>query len=99
MSDDWPAISGHASAMWRERSSAVGEIGPRAAWLEGVRLDEPHGLHADEVRYHPAAEAVLLRKNRRIVTVIPVDGRAKPRLKEAVQRCQAGHLVVDGGEA
>lgn len=94
-----PEVSDHAAARWAARSAVPTDLSPTTAWRQGVRIDEPHGLEADEVRYHPAADCVLVRKDCGIVTVIAVDGRAKPPLKHAIQRTQAGaEVVADGGE-
>lgn len=98
MTDAGPEVSDHAAAMWAARSAIPTDLTPTTAWQQGVRIDEPHGLEADEVRYHPVAECVLLRKDRGVVTVIPIDGGAKPPLKQAIQRSQVGaEVIADGG--
>ena len=100
MTDSVPEVSNHASAMWAARSAIPTDLSPTTAWQQAVRIDEPHGLEADEVRYHPPADCVLLRKDSSVVTVIPVDGRSKPALKQAIQRTQVGaEVVAEGGES
>lgn len=85
-SDEWVGLTDHAGDQWRERADPPESIGPRIAWFDGVVVHEPHGLEADEVRYHPPSGVVLLRKDGDLVTVIDVGPDAKPELRQAVRR-------------
>jgi len=55
------------------------------AWNNGVVVDPPHGLDADEVRYVDDVDLVLLRIDCELVTAISMSD-CKPELWEAVNR-------------
>lgn len=87
LEDDWIYITDHALTRWHERKSPDTMVGPRVAWIDGVRLESPHGLDVREVRYHAGSQTLLLRKQNRLVTVldaITVQGRARQALLRTV---------------
>ncbi|WP_018259357.1 hypothetical protein [Halomicrobium katesii] len=83
-------ITDHAHERWAERADRSGVGGPRTAWHEGKPITVPHGLTADEVRYHAASETVLVQIDGSIVTVIDADGTCKPRLRGALAAVRGG---------
>jgi hypothetical protein len=86
---EWVFVSQHAARRWHARAAPSDPpYGPRAAYIEGERVPEPTGLEADEVRYHPPTDALLLRKNNVLVTVIRGREASSYPLREAVR--QAG---------
>lgn len=85
---EWVEISEHAGRRWAQRAKPCG-VGPRAAWLHGVRLSDE--LHGDEVRFHPPSETILIRRENTLVTVYALETAAAP-IREAV-------LARFGGES
>lgn len=83
MPDDWIHVSDHAALRWTQRANAT--VGPRVAWFDAQTITADHGLYADEARYHPDTDTVLIRKDDTLVTVIPVSD-SRPRLQQAVRR-------------
>jgi len=94
--DEWIGLSDHAAYLWTDRSG-VGGYGPRVAWFEATVVTEPHGLDADEVRYHRPSGTVLLARNGVLVTVLDID-TAKPALRKAVRRLGDVADLSIGGE-
>lgn len=93
--NDWIDLTDHAAERWAARSADV-DHGPVVAWVEGAPVAEPHGLDADEVRFHRPSGTVLLRRDEAIVTVIDAD-TAKSALRRALR--QLGDVVdVQGGD-
>jgi ribulose 1,5-bisphosphate synthetase/thiazole synthase len=78
-----PRVSSHALRRWNERSVTPG-VWNGDAWARAIVVDENaiECVTADEVRYHPPSETVLLRKAQNIVTVIHVE------TMDAVDRCR-----------
>lgn len=74
--------SAHARRMAKQRSEYL--TNPITLWIVGQKVEEPHGMDAEEVRYDEQSEAVVLRKNNTLVTVISTK-TAKTRLKKAIQ--------------
>jgi hypothetical protein len=65
-SDQTIDVSGHAAYQWTVRARDT-DYDPLDAWDEATILAEPHGLEADEVRYHRPSGTVTFR-------VSPVSG-------------------------
>jgi hypothetical protein len=84
VSVDWPTVSAHAASRFAERGREA-PVGPRAAWIQGRDVGEPHGCDADAVRYHAPSNLALLVRNGVLVTCIAVDGR-NAELARAVAR-------------
>ncbi|WP_435067684.1 hypothetical protein [Haloplanus sp. C73] len=97
MTDDYVRLTDHAADRWAARSDDTG-YGPVVAWREGRVIPEPHGLEADEVRFHRPSGTVLLNRDGYLVTVIDADS-AKPKLRRAL-RClgDVADLEIEGGE-
>jgi len=84
---DWPTISRHAARRLHERGQACEPpVGPRAAWIDGQPVAEPHGLDADAVRYHAPTGLVLVCQHGVLVTCLRGETAASPVLRRAVQR-------------
>jgi len=84
-------VSRHAQQRWIQRSS-LPSMDPLVAWRSpDAQLLRNHDLDGDEVRYHEPSDAVLVRKDDTLVTVIHAPS-AKWRVRAAVRH-------VGGGEA
>lgn len=84
-------ITDHAWTRWQSRRAADPGHGPVLAWDRAERVPEPHGLDADEVRYHAPTDLAMVAGvepapdgTRVVVTMIRGEG-AKPALREAIE--------------
>jgi hypothetical protein len=68
---DWINLTDHAAVRWKQRTDNPG-VGPIVAWNEAIRA-EPADVVADEVRYHESTDTLLVRRQTRLVTVLPAD--------------------------
>ena len=78
---DWVYVTDHAAERWHERTATPG-IGPIVAWNESERR-EVSELTGDEIRYHPATESLLIRKDGVLVTVIDAS-TARPSIQHEI---------------
>lgn len=79
-----PAVSEHAEDMWAQRTDSPLDIDE--AWDVADRVFTRTGIDADEVRYHPPTDTVILRKGTALVTAIRVEDSSKPRLQAGIAR-------------
>ena len=69
--DEAPVVTDHAARRWAERMPhAVVDIG--TAWTDGITVSASR-CDCDGAKLYPPQDALLLRKNHCIVTVLPVD--------------------------
>jgi hypothetical protein len=66
-----PVVSGHVRERWLERSSAP-SLEPGVLWDRGVRIP-PEEFNADEARYLPAADVVVIRRGGALLTALSPD--------------------------
>lgn len=66
-----PVVTAHATNRWEERMPGA-LIDVETAWINGVTVDAPE-CDCDSTKLYPPMDALLLRKNSRIVTVLPAD--------------------------
>lgn len=81
-SEEVLTTSSHAQDQWNDRSKKP-QMYPIVAWQNGLRIPEPHGMEAQEMKYHHPSRQALLRKRTTIVTTLTVP-IGKYQLKKAV---------------
>lgn len=68
---EFPIVTAHAAMRWSERMpSATVDVG--TAWRTGIPVEAPK-CDCDSATLYPPEDALFLRKNDRIVTVLPAD--------------------------
>ncbi|SDY56701.1 hypothetical protein [Halobellus clavatus] len=68
-----PLVSGHCRDRWLDRSDAP-SLEPAVLWERGVRIP-PEEFNADEARYLPAADVIVIRRGASLLyTVSPYEG-------------------------
>lgn len=81
-SEEVLTTSSHAQDQWNDRSREPQTM-PIVGWQDGIRIPEPHGMEAEEMKYHHPSRQALLRKRTTIVTTVTVP-IGKYALKKAV---------------
>jgi hypothetical protein len=81
-SEEVLTTSSHAQDQWDDRSRKP-ETFPIVAWQDSIRIPQPHGMEAQEMKYHHPSRQALLRKRTTIVTTVTVP-IGKYQLKKAV---------------
>lgn len=78
-----PIVSGHARERWLKRSSAP-SLEPAVLWERGTRVPADE-FSADEARYIPTADVVVIRRGGSLSTVLEPD-LAEPLANYAVDQ-------------
>lgn len=91
--NDAPDATNEARMRWVQRAGETVSV-PSDYWGHAWPL-ENHGLHADEARYVPSHDVILVRKETAITTVIGNDANLRPEARAAIQR--ARHRNGGGG--
>lgn len=76
--------SKHVRDQWEERSRCP-RMYPISGWENGFVVPKPHGMEAEELRYHHPSRQAVIRKRTTLVTSIDVTS-ARYTLKKAVIR-------------
>ena len=66
-----PVVSGHVRKRWLDRSDAP-HLEPAVLWSEGERVPSRE-FGADEARYLPTAEVIVIRRGASLATAIEAD--------------------------
>lgn len=86
MAAERPRPSIHAENRWVQYADPDADI--ELAWDGALPLVD-HGFHADEARYCPEHDVVLLRKDTEITTVVNNDDGIRYQAKEAIAKAVA----------
>lgn len=73
-----PVVAGHARKRWLDRSSAP-SLEPAVLWERGARIPAEE-FDADEARYLPTADVVVIRRGASLSTVL------EPEVNEPLAR-------------
>ena len=66
-----PVVSGHVRDRWLDRSDAP-SLKPAVLWERGTRVPAEE-FGADEARYLPAADVIVIRRGGSLLTAIEAD--------------------------
>jgi len=66
-----PVVSGHVRRRWLDRSDAP-HLEPAVLWSEGKRVPSRE-FGADEARFIPTAEVIVIRRGASLTTAIEAD--------------------------
>jgi len=66
-----PTVSGHVRKRWLDRSDAP-HLEPAVLWCRGERVP-PGEFGADEARYIPTADVIVLRRGASLATALEAD--------------------------
>lgn len=93
---DNPGSTTEARQRWVQRAGDTVSL-PSDYWDHAHPLDD-HGLDADEARYDPVHEVVLVRKDSAIVTVLDTGANLRGATWDAIRRASATHdFAMPGG--
>lgn len=82
------SVSDHATLRWLMRARRF-HTPLRYAWEDAVEIDEHGTLFADEIRYHPQTETLLVSRNHNVTTVLNVS-TVDPDVRAAVAQVEGG---------